>query len=78
MRGIAVDLTIIDIPFTDSAHQNFKNLPAGILDNRALLKTVMEKNGFVALETEWWHLFWNNPDFELLDIDPKKFKKNIN
>jgi len=32
----------------------------------------MEKNGFVALETEWWHFFWN---FELLDIDPKKFKK---
>jgi hypothetical protein len=28
-----------------------------------------------ALETEWWHFFWNNPDFEFLDIDPKKFKK---
>ena len=90
-RGIAVDLTIIDRTtgkeldmgtgfdnFTDTAHQNFKNLPAGILDNRALLETVMGKNGFVALETEWWHFFWNNPDFELLDIDPKKFKKNIN
>ena len=89
--GIAVDLTIIDRTtgkeldmgtgfdnFTDSAHQNFKNLPAGILDNKAFLKTVMEKNGFVALETEWWHFFWNNPDFELLDIEPKKFKKNIN
>jgi D-alanyl-D-alanine dipeptidase len=87
-RGIAVDLTIIDRTtgkeldmgtgfdnFTDTAHQNFKNLSPGILDNRALLKTVMEKNGFVALETEWWHFFWNNPDFELLDIDPKKFKK---
>ena len=39
--------------FTDTAHQDFKNLSPGILDNRALLKTVMEKNGFVALETEW-------------------------
>ncbi len=90
-RGIAVDLTIIDRTtgqeldmgtgfdnFTDSAHQNFKDLSPGILDNRALLKTVMEKNGFVALETEWWHFSWNNPDFELLDIDPEKFKKNIN
>jgi len=35
----------------------------------------MEKNGFVAMETEWWHFFWNNQGFELLDIDPKKFKK---
>jgi D-alanyl-D-alanine dipeptidase len=90
-RGIAVDLTIIDKTtgkelgmgtgfdnFTDTAHQNFKDLPPGILNNRALLKTVMEKNGFVALETEWWHFFWNNPNFELLDIDPEKFKKNIN
>jgi D-alanyl-D-alanine dipeptidase len=87
-RGIAVDLTIIDRPtgkeldmgtgfdnFTDTTHQDLKNLSPGILDNRALLKTVMEKNGFVALETEWWHFFWNSPDFELLDIDPKKFKK---
>ena len=87
-RGIAVDLTIIDRTtgkeldmgtgfdnFTDTAHQTFKNLPLEILNNRKLLKTVMEKNGFVAMETEWWHFFWNNQDFELLDIDPKKFKK---
>ena len=32
----------------------------------------MEKTGFKALETEWWHFSWNNPNFELLDIDPKK------
>lgn len=87
-RGIAIDLTIIDRTtgkeldmgtgfdnFTDTAHQDFKNLPPEILANRRLLKTVMEKNGFVALETEWWHFFWNNQDFDLLDIDPKKFKK---
>jgi D-alanyl-D-alanine dipeptidase len=87
-RGIAVDLTIIDKTtgkeldmgtgfdnFTDTAHQDFKDLSPEILNNRALLKTVMEKNGFVAMQTEWWHFFWNNPDFELLDIDPKKFKK---
>jgi zinc D-Ala-D-Ala dipeptidase len=87
-RGIAVDLTIVDRTtgkeldmgtgfdnFTDSAHQDFKDLPAEILNNRTLLKTVMEKYGFVALETEWWHFFWKDPGFELLDIDPKKFKK---
>jgi D-alanyl-D-alanine dipeptidase len=87
-RGIAVDLTIVDRTtgkeldmgtgfdnFTDTAHQNFKDLPLEILKNRDLLKSVMEKNGFVALETEWWHFFWNDPNFELLDIDPKKFKR---
>jgi D-alanyl-D-alanine dipeptidase len=42
------------------------------------LRTTLEKYGFVALETEWWHFFWGDPNFELLDIDPKKFKKNIN
>ena len=90
-RGIAVDLTIIDRKtgkeldmgtgfdnFTDTAHQTFKDLPAEILANRSLLKALMEKYGFVALETEWWHFFWNNPEFELLDIDPGKFQKNIN
>ena len=87
-RGIAVDLTIIDRTtgkeldmgtgfdnFTDTAHQTFKNLSSEVLNNRALLKTIMEKNGFIAMETEWWHFFWSNQDFELLDIDPKKFKK---
>ena len=86
-RGIAVDLTIIDRTtgkeldmgtgfdnFTDTAHRDFKNLSSEILNNRALLRTTMEKYGFIALETEWWHFFWNDPNFELLDIDPKKFK----
>ena len=90
-RGIAVDLTIIDRKtgqelnmgtgfdnFTDTAHRDFKNLPVEILKNRSLLRTTLEKYGFVALETEWWHFFWSDPNFELLDIDPKKFKKNIN
>jgi D-alanyl-D-alanine dipeptidase len=35
----------------------------------------MEKYGFKALDTEWWHFFWNNSDFDVLDIDFKKFKK---
>jgi len=90
-RGIAVDLTIIEKStatelnmgtgfdnFSDTAHQDFKDLSNEVLQNRFLLKTVMEKYGFKALETEWWHFYWNDPDFELMDIDPKKFKKNLN
>lgn len=81
-RGIAVDLTIIDLKtklelnmgtgfdnFTDSAHHNFKALPAAILQNRLLLKNLMEKHGFIALATEWWHYSLPNAkDYELLDL----------
>jgi D-alanyl-D-alanine dipeptidase len=88
-RGIAVDLTIINKTsgrelnmgtgfdnFSDTAHASFMNLPSEVLQNRALLKTAMEKYGFKVLDTEWWHFYWGNSDFELLDIDPKKFRKN--
>ncbi|HTM90888.1 MAG TPA: M15 family metallopeptidase [Flavisolibacter sp.] len=85
-RGLAVDLTIIDLKdgselnmgidfdnFTDTAHHTFKNLPADILQNRMLLKETMEKHGFKALETEWWHYNWpNNRNYEVLDIDFRK------
>ncbi|HEY2721298.1 MAG TPA: M15 family metallopeptidase [Chitinophagaceae bacterium] len=87
-KGIAIDLTIVDSAtgeelnmgtgfdnFSDTAHPDFKNLPIEVQQNRLLLKTVMEKYGFKQLETEWWHFYWNNTGFELLDIDPKKFKK---
>lgn len=88
-RGLAVDLTIINLKdgselnmgtgfdnFTDSAHHSFKNFPADILANRKLLKETMEKHGFKALETEWWHYSWpNDRNYEVLDIDFKKLKK---
>ncbi len=90
-KGIAVDLTIINKTtgvelemgtgfdnFSDTAHADFKNLSEEELKNRTLLKNVMEKYGFRQLETEWWHFYWNQPDFEVLDIDFGKFKKNIN
>jgi zinc D-Ala-D-Ala dipeptidase len=90
-RGIAADLTIINLKtgeelnmgtgfdnFTDTAHQTFTSLPEEILQNRNLLKSTMEKYGFKALETEWWHFFLTNSDrFEVLDIDFKKLKKDL-
>ncbi|MEJ7671183.1 MAG: hypothetical protein WKF59_00275 [Chitinophagaceae bacterium] len=40
-----------------------------------MLKSLMEKHGFIALESEWWHYFLPNAsDFELLDIPFKKLK----
>jgi D-alanyl-D-alanine dipeptidase len=89
-RGIAVDLTLIDLQtgkeldmgtgfdnFTDSAHHAYTNLPVTVLQNRLLLKKVMEQFGFKALDTEWWHYSLpNSSNFELLDIDFKALQKN--
>jgi D-alanyl-D-alanine dipeptidase len=85
-RGLAVDLTIIDLKshrelemgtefdnFSDSAHHNFNNLPPAVLQNRKLLQETMEKHGFTKLETEWWHYFWpNDRGYEVLDIPFKE------
>ena len=90
-RGIAVDLTIINLKtgeelnmgtgfdnFTDSAHHSFTNLPKEVLENRNLLKTTMEKYGFKLFETEWWHYFLADGDkYEVLDIDFKKLGKHL-
>jgi D-alanyl-D-alanine dipeptidase len=88
-RGLAVDLTIIDLKtgrelnmgtgfdnFTDTAHQTFTNLPPDMLANRRLLRETMEKFGFKALETEWWHYSWpNDRDYKVLDLDFKTLQK---
>lgn len=88
-RGISVDLTLIDLHtkkelpmpthfdnFSDTAHQNFMNLPAEILNNRKTLKNIMEKHGFIALDTEWWHFYLpRSSDYELLDLSFAELKK---
>jgi D-alanyl-D-alanine dipeptidase len=88
-RGISVDLTLIDLKtgkeldmgtgydnFTDTAHHTFRHLPENILQNRQALRQAMEKEGFRALETEWWHYsFPNTKGFEVLDLDFRKLKE---
>jgi zinc D-Ala-D-Ala dipeptidase len=88
-RGLSVDLTIIDLQtgkelnmgtdfdhFTDTAHHNFKNLSPVVLQNRKLLKETMEKHGFNALDTEWWHYSWPNTRcYEVMDLDFNKLQK---
>ena len=88
-RGVAVDLTLINLKnnqeldmgtgfdnFSDTAHIGFRNLPATILQNRLILQSAMEKQGFKALDTEWWHYYLPNfAEFELLDIDFKQLEK---
>ena len=81
-RGLAVDVTLIDINtkneldmgtgfdnFTDTAHHSFRNLAPGVTQNRSLLRETMSKYGFTIFDTEWWHYSWpNTVDYELLDI----------
>ena len=88
-RGTAVDLTLIHLKtgeeldmgtgfdnFTDSAHHTFLQLPAEVLSNRKKLRSVMERYGFSALSTEWWHYsFQSKMDYTLLDIPFKKLKR---
>ena len=90
-RGIAVDLTIVDLVtgkeldmgtgfdnFSDTAHQDFKNLPENILQNRSLLRSLMEKNGFRGLETEWWHFYLpDTKNYELLDLGFEALDKTL-
>ena len=89
-RGLSVDLTLVDLKtgkelnmgtgfdhFTDTAHHNFTALPAEVLKNRKLLKELMEKQGFRALSTEWWHYSWpNDRNYPLLDIRFREFRKS--
>lgn len=90
-RGVAVDLTIIYLNnrqelnmgtgfdnFSDTAHQSFSKLPEQVLKNRQLLKSLMEKYGFKAYDEEWWHYYLPEANkYEILDIDFKKFKKDL-
>lgn len=80
-RGCAVDVTLVsgdgeELPmptpfdeFTPRAGHASQDLPEEARYNRTLLREVMERHGFVALETEWWHYDYRGWErFELLDL----------
>lgn len=81
-RGIAVDLTIVHLEtnmeldmgtgydnFTDTAHHDFIVLPDTVLQNRKMLREIMEKHGFRKFQTEWWHYSWpNDRNYEVMDL----------
>jgi D-alanyl-D-alanine dipeptidase len=85
-RGAAVDLTLIDLrtghelpmptgydAFTPKARQDFNDLPAEAIANRAKLRDVMTRHGFDPLPSEWWHFdFRGWETFELLDLPLEK------
>lgn len=81
-RGIAVDVTLVDLAtgeevkmptsfddFSEKAHHSYPNLSEKVIENRKLLKNTMELAGFESLSTEWWHYtFKNRAGFELIDL----------
>lgn len=80
-RGCAVDVTLVDrggnelsMPtayddFTSHARHDYQDLPEESRRNRVLLREVMERHGFVALPSEWWHYDYRGWErFELLDL----------
>ena len=86
-RGLAVDLTLLKDGkeinmgtsydnFSDTAHHSFTMLSNEVLRNRQLLKTTMEKYGFKALETEWWHYSYaNDRKYDVLDLTFKELAR---
>ncbi len=81
-RGAAVDLTLVDLhtgdeiamptpydDFTPRARQDFNDLPADVIANRAKLREVMVRHGFDPLPSEWWHFDYHSwQKFELMDV----------
>lgn len=78
-RGLAADLTIIDKEgkeldmgtpfdtFSEKAHSDSKNLSKQVLENRKILRGVLESVGFKGIRTEWWHFSYNIKGYELSD-----------
>jgi D-alanyl-D-alanine dipeptidase len=90
-RGTAVDLTLVDLktgyelemptPFDDfspAAFHGAANVDELRIRNRLLLKNTMEKFGFIALETEWWHYSWPGASaYDILDLSFKALGSKI-
>lgn len=71
--GLAIDLTLVDsrsgvpldmgTPFdTFSSAAHTANADGGVLERRLRLKRLMEAEGFVNYEQEWWHYTFDVPN----------------
>jgi D-alanyl-D-alanine dipeptidase len=91
-RGIAVDLTLYDLStgkeikmptsfddFSEAAHHGQQIGDMEKTNNRELLRSIMEKHGFLKFETEWWHYYWPGGEkFDVMDIPFEKLQKSTN
>ena len=85
-RGGAVDITLVDKNglelemgttfdyFGKEASHDYNDLPEKVLQNRKLLKEIMESCSFKAFQSEWWHYHLIS-----VEMDPiSNFKWNCN
>ena len=80
-RGTAVDLTLVDrrgreLPmptdfddFSEAAHVAAAGISAERAANALVLRRAMERRGFRAFATEWWHFDWK--DWQSLPVPPQ-------
>lgn len=80
-RGAAVDLTLVTLEgaavempsgyddFSEKAHRGYAKASKTAKKNLAVLEKAMAKEGFVGLDTEWWHYDYKGWDaFPLEDV----------
>ena len=90
-RASAVDVTLVDpqgkeleMPtgfddFSPRADHHYQDLPGQAIRNRELLKSLMEKAGFIPLPEEWWHYDDDKwMQFDLMDIPLQDLLKHQN
>lgn len=78
-RGAAVDLTLVDAEgnelemgtgfdyFGPKAYHTYTQHSKTIQQNRTKLKSIMEKYGFGAIRTEWWHYSYRRQSYPIAD-----------
>ena len=80
-RGMAVDLTLVDLrgrelpmpsgydEFSERAHRDYRGGSEEERKNRQTLEDAMLKEGFHGISTEWWHFDYKNAkDYPVLDL----------
>jgi zinc D-Ala-D-Ala dipeptidase len=88
-RGSAVDLTLIQLKtqkelpmpsgfdeFTERAYLDYPGGSAESRRNREILQQVMKKQGFLSIDSEWWH--FDDPNWQqyrLMDTPLEQIKK---
>ncbi len=76
-RGLAVDLTIVDIDgkeldmgtsfdyFGKKAYHSYKKLPDTVLKNRIFLRNIMQKYDLEPIASEWWHYSYRKKSYPI-------------
>jgi len=84
-RGAAVDVTLVDAigqelsmpsdfdEMGESAHRDYKIAPQETLEHRQILQEAMQEQGFIPLETEWWH--FDDPDWKIYPVLDLSFEQ---